>query len=134
MTVTTALRLEALSLEFTGDPIGDLRVPELRVANATLSRTVGRSVDVAEEITSATELRWDAMAHVAWVLAKRTHPEAPLGLFTGARAGELSDLLRPRHPAPRTDTAADTEEAPADPPTMADVQELAAQDPTEPTG
>jgi hypothetical protein len=113
-------------LTYTGDPTHGLRLPELRVANATLSRTLGRGIDCLTEISMDGEHKWDAMAHVAWVIAKRTEPETPLGIFTGATAKELADALAYRPPAdqPEPDPDAPTpsldqleEEAKAEGPT-----------------
>lgn len=115
-------------LDYTGDPTHTLRLPELRVANATLSRTIGRSVDVLTEVSASTELKWDAMAHIGWVMAKRTDPTAMLGLWTAATAKELSDALAYREPTPPEET--DPAEQ-ADPPTLEDVEEAArAEGPT----
>lgn len=119
---------DTVELDYAGDPIGDLRLPELRVANATLSRTLGKGIDCATEISEDGQHKWDAMAHVAWVLAKRTDPEAQLGRFTAMRLQELANLLVPRQPAAPAEPPAD-----AEPPTLDQLEEEARQDPTDPT-
>lgn len=117
-------------LEYVGDPTASLRVPELRVANATLSRTLGRQVDVMHAITAPTADRWDALAHIAWLIHKRQDPQAQLGLWTNATAGELSDALEMR-PTPEQPEPEDAEDP--EPPTLEEVEEQAAKDPTETT-
>ena len=109
-------------LDYVGDPTHTLRLPELRVANSTLSRTVGRSVDVLTEVSASTELKWDAMAHIGWVMAKRTDPTAMLGLWTAATAKELSDALAYREPEKRPEPE---DQADATPPTLDDLEEAA---------
>jgi hypothetical protein len=117
-------------LDYTGDPTHGLRVPELRVANAQLSRTLGRQVDVLDAITRPTADRWDAMAYVAWVIHKRTDPTAQLGIWTGATAGELSNALQVREtPQP----AVQEDDPDAQVPTLDQLGEEARQDPTETT-
>jgi hypothetical protein len=121
---------ELPELEYAGDPTHGLRVPELRVANAQLSRTLGRQVDVLDAITRPTADRWDAMAYVAWVIHKRTDPTAQLGLWTGATAGELSTALQVR-PSPEPADSGQEEDGPI--PTLDQLGEEARQDPTETT-
>lgn len=117
-------------LDYTGDPTAGLRVPELRVANATLSRTLGRQVDVLDAITRPTADRWDALAHIAWILHKRQDNTAQLGLWTNLTAGELSTALAVR-PAPELPEPADSEDPPE---SLEDLQEHAREEgPTETT-
>lgn len=117
-------------LDYTGDPTATLRVPELRVANGTLSRTLGRQVDVLDAITRPTQDRWDALAHIAWVIHKRQDPQAQLGLWTNRTAGELSEALAVR-PAPELPAA---QEDQGDPATLEELEEVARQEgPTETT-
>lgn len=116
-------------LDYQGDPTHTLRLPELRVANATLSRTIGRSVDVLTEVSASTELKWDAMAHIGWVMSKRTDPNAMLGVWTAATAKQLSDALAYREP-PEPEAADDDDQA--DAPTMDELEEAArGEGPTE---
>jgi hypothetical protein len=117
-------------LDYTGDPTASLRVPELRVANATLSRTLGRQVDVLDAITRPTQDRWDALAHIAWVIHKRQDHQAQLGLWTNLTAGELSEALAVRAlPTPPPPPESDE-----DPASLEDLEEVARQEgPTETT-
>lgn len=117
-------------LDYTGDPTHGLRVPELRVANAQLSRVLGRQVDVLDAITRPTADRWDAMAYVAWVIHKRTDPTAQLGVWTAATAGELSTALQVRE---TPELATDDQEEDGPVPTLDQLGEEAAKDPTETT-
>jgi hypothetical protein len=118
-------------LDYAGDPLGALRVTELRLCNSSLSRTLGKSVDVVDAISTPTEHRWDAMAYVGWVLAKRTEPTCPLGIWTAATAAELSAAL-PVRPEPET-SPPDQEEGETPPPSLDDLEAEAKRDPTEPT-
>lgn len=118
-------------LEYAGDPTHGLRVPELRVANAQLSRTLGRQVDVLDAITRPTADRWDAMAYVAWVIHKRTDPAAQLGIWTGATAGQLSEALQVRERPTVPADSGDDQDGPV--PSLDQLGEEAAQDPTETT-
>lgn len=121
---------ELPELDYTGDPTASLRVPELRVANATLSRTLGRQVDVLDAITRPTQDRWDALAHIAWVIHKRQDHQAQLGLWTNLTAGELSGALAVRAvPEPAEDQGEDQPAA-----NLQDLEEVARQEgPTETT-
>src|SRR5690349_17438562 len=89
----TENRHQLPELDYTGDPTHTLRLPELRVANATLSRELGKSVDCLTELSASGEHKWDAMAHIGWVMAKRTDPNAMLAIWKAATAKELADAL-----------------------------------------
>lgn len=127
----TLARARLPRLDYEGDATHGLRVPELRVANATLSRTLGRQVDVLDAVTAPTADRWDAMAHIAWVIAKRSDPTAQLGLWTNATAKELSEALQVRAYPERTKPPED-EAAPT--PTLDQLHDQAEEEgPTGPT-
>lgn len=111
-------------LTYTGDPTHTLRLPELRVANATLSRTLGEGIDCLTEIAASGPHKWDAMAHVGWVIAKRDDPQAMLGVWTAATAKQLADALAYRPEPDRPDLDDDQ----ADPPTAEDLDQAASEE------
>ena len=69
------------------DPVDSLTVVELRVINGKLK------ADAMKAITDGTADRWDALALVAWVLAKRRDPAARLSTYENMTIGQLGDLL-----------------------------------------
>lgn len=91
------------------DPLDDLTTGELG--------TIGRALryDPVAAVTDPTSgLRWPALAHVAWVWAKRTDPAAKLAPFLDATATQVSHLLRFDEDATPTDTDEDVAENPTD--------------------
>lgn len=71
----------------THDPIDDLTVAELDEANRRLK------ADALTAITEGTVDRWQAMAIVAWLIARRDDPKAQLETFRAMRPAELADQL-----------------------------------------
>lgn len=119
-------------LELTGDPLDNMTLPEMRLLNDKLSRHLGRSVDAVHAITEPTADRWDALAYLAWVAAKRKRPTAVLGEFTRLSLSELKQVLSWTPPPPPEDQAADQADD-ADVLTLDDLAENAKGDPTAPT-
>lgn len=76
-------------LKLTGDAVNSLTVQELRIANGKLR------ADVVHAITEPTADRWDGLALVAWILAKRQEPTIPLTRFTELSIAELMQILTP---------------------------------------
>lgn len=132
-TETSPERVKRLqdALQLQGDALDTLTITELRLANSALSRQLGRSVDVAHAITAPTEDRWDALAYVAWLQAKRHNHQAKLAEFMALTAAELSAVVTP--PPPPVPVPEDDDDQEADPITLDDVEEAARQDPTDPT-
>jgi len=136
MTATEKTRQQTVqelrdALQLTDDALDSLTVPELRLANSTLSRQNGRSVELVHAITTPTEDRWEALAYVAWLHAKRHDRQAKLQPYLELTAKELVYVTAT--PPPALDTSQD-EDDPAQPaPTLEDLEAKARQDPTEPT-
>ena len=76
------------TLNLTADPLDGLSVRELRVANGKLR------ADVVHAIMAPTADRWDAMALVGWLHAKRLDPTAKLDPWLDLSAAQLSKALR----------------------------------------
>lgn len=112
------------ALALAGDPLDTLTIRELRVANGKLR------ADVAHAITEPTEDRWDAMALVAWMHAKRQDPTAKLDPWLALTAAQLMKALE--GPAPVDPVAMDSDTTTDAVPTATidDVVRQATEDPT----
>ena len=122
-TETTAPLLPDIGL--TGDPVDTLTIPELRIGNAKLR------ADIVNAITRPTEDRWDALALVAWLHAKRLDPAARLETFTRLTVEQIAQVVKWEPPPAADDDQVDT--LPAKPATIDQVAAQAEADPTVPT-
>ena len=92
------------------DPLDDLTVGELGYIGKTL-----KCDPVAAVQNPALGLRWPALAHVAYVWARRTDPHAKLQPFLDTTASRIGELLRFGEPAAGADEVP-AEENPTDSP------------------
>lgn len=97
------------------DPVDSLTPVEMRVVNAKLTG------DGMKAITDGTAERWDALARICWVLAKRRDPRARLATYEGMTITQLGALL------PDSDDDQVDDDAP--PRTVADLEGEAVADP-----
>jgi hypothetical protein len=111
-------------IQLAGDPVDTLTIPELRVGNAKLR------ADIVHAITRPTEDRWDALALVAWLHAKRVDPRARLETFTKLTVEQIAKVVAWNPPDP-VDQDVDLVTGPTA--TIDDVARRAAEDPTGPT-
>lgn len=84
------------------DPLDQLTIAELDSGSRLLK------TDLVTAIGESTMNRWQGLAIVAWLIARRTDPQAKVETYRQMTAVELSDVLG------LNDTEAD-EQAPADP-------------------
>jgi hypothetical protein len=135
MTDTDTTDLDAVQLpddlpdlQLTGDPLDGLSVRELRVGNAKLRG------DLVHAITTPTADRWDAMALMGWLHAKRLDPTAKLDPWLDLTAAQLSKALRyvAPQPADSDDVVVDQVDVVATA-TIDDVMREAQADPTDRT-
>jgi hypothetical protein len=119
---------ELPDLNLTADPLDSLTIPELRIGNAKLRG------DLVHAITTPTADRWDALAIVGWLHAKRLDPRARLETWTAddVTAERLSWAVRYAPPVP-VDGDQDDDAEPRPPVTAAVVEARAKEDPTVPT-
>ncbi len=114
-------------LQLTADPLDSLSVRELRVGNAKLRG------DLVHAITTPTADRWDAMALMGWLHAKRLDPTAKLDPWLDLTAAQLSKALRYVAPEPSGDDVVVDQVDVVPTATIDDVMRQAQADPTDPT-